>query len=82
MGLRQRFRRTLHALFPCHYCVAPTFHGRRIAPQIMADIMTVKEHIGRYEDVKVRGGALVHVCAGVFRCLSVNRQPGVSFGAA
>ena len=25
-------------------------------PQIMADIMTVKEHIGRYEDVKVGAG--------------------------
>ena len=25
-------------------------------PQIMADIMTVKEHVGRYEDVKVQRG--------------------------
>jgi hypothetical protein len=33
----------------------------------MADIMTVKEHVGRYEDVKVRtrlcgGGLCVCVC--------------------
>jgi ornithine carbamoyltransferase len=26
-----------------------------ICSQIMADILTVKEHIGRYEDVKVSG---------------------------